>query len=192
MTANSTAVQQPLLPDLVLDGHDGVGKTTVAAALAERVGGTVLKPFANELGDHIAWLWRHGNYQEANDLCLRSVERVLTTTKAPRPWIFDRHWVTMFTVLPRSFHDQWKPLPTTVVLTADTGVMMDRLVERGEDPLERELHEKYRLLYNELGREQGALIIDTSGTVIDEVVATILAELPALGAANTAANDAAS
>ena len=35
---------------VALDGHDGSGKTTLAYALAERLGGTMVRPFAGETG----------------------------------------------------------------------------------------------------------------------------------------------
>ena len=41
---------------LVLDGHDGAGKTILAHLLADYFRGKYVKPFNNDLGDMIMWL----------------------------------------------------------------------------------------------------------------------------------------
>jgi energy-coupling factor transporter ATP-binding protein EcfA2 len=64
---------------VVLDGHDGCGKSTLNEFLARHIGATVVGPFADTLGDHIAWLWQHQRFTEAGALARASVERVLAS-----------------------------------------------------------------------------------------------------------------
>lgn len=56
---------------LVLDGHDGAGKTTLAQALAAKIDGKYVKPFNDSLGDMIAWLYKKKNY-ELTDIVSRT------------------------------------------------------------------------------------------------------------------------
>jgi broad-specificity NMP kinase len=157
-------------PVLVFDGHDGCGKSTLAKAVAEREGGVVVKPFADSLGDHIAWLWRSKRFAEADALARASVERVMTS-HPERLLVFDRHWATMFSVLPQGYWHSWHPLPPTVVCRADTSVVMRRLDSRGEDGGDPAVHDHFDRVYTELaGLAPAATVIDTTDTPFDECV----------------------
>lgn len=157
---------------ITFDGHDGCGKSTLASRVADHIGGRVVKPFGGELGDHIAWLWRGKRFAEADALARASIERV--TENAARaapgaPLVFDRHWTTMFTVLPEEFWAAWGPLPPTVICHAETGTLVRRLVERGEDAGDTAEHEHYQDLYLRLaGRAEHSLVLDTTHRSIED------------------------
>lgn len=161
---------------VVFDGHDGAGKSTLAARCAKLVGGIVVKPFGDTLGDHIAWLWGSGRFAEADSLARSSVERIVARGHT-QPLVFDRHWVTMFSVLPETYWSSWHPLPRTVVCHASPEVTMARLVARGEPPLSYEHHDHFDRIYRSLGESCGALVLDTSTDNIDTCFASVRAFL---------------
>jgi hypothetical protein len=149
-------------PYAVFDGHDGCGKSTLAAMFAQRIGGIVVKPFADTLGDHIAWLWRQERFEEADVLARASTERVLAA-HGDRPVIFDRHWATMFSVLPERYRERWGLLPPTVICRADTGTVMRRLRARGEHEGQAAVHDHYDRVYTSLAQlSPSAHVIDTT------------------------------
>lgn len=145
------------LDTIVVDGHDGTGKTTLSHGLAGALGGIAVRPFADTLGDHVAWLWRAERYDEAGSLALAAVERVRAVTAA-RPLVFDRHWLTMFTVLPERHWAAWYPLPPTVVLTAAAPVVASRLAARAEATGDLAEHDEYGRRYLELSRLAPAVL----------------------------------
>lgn len=156
------------MPEIfVFDGHDAAGKTTLAALTARLVGGKVIKPFGDLLGDHIAWLWRNRKFEEADWLARSSIERVLSADDDVSI-IFDRHWASMFSVLPQKYWTNWYPLPRTVICHTNAETTESRLRARGEDPLTRELHARYQKIYQKLGHDHGALVIDTTHATIEE------------------------
>jgi broad-specificity NMP kinase len=163
----------PARPYLVFDGHDGCGKSTLAAAAAARLGCVVVKPFADTLGDHIAWLWRNRRFAEADHLARSSVERILDRYHGVR-LVFDRHWATMFSVLPAEYRPGWGQLPPTVICRADTTTVMDRLRQRGEPEGDRAQHDHYDRVYVDLATlAHGALVLDTTRTPIAECIAKV-------------------
>jgi thymidylate kinase len=167
---------------IAFDGHDGCGKSTLAAAVADRLGGCVVKPFGDTLGDHIAWLWRHERFEEADALARASVDRVTHTT-AIRPLVFDRHWATMFSVLPDRFRERWQPLPVTVICRADTPVVMARLAERGEPAGDAGQHDYFDKVYVGLAAANPrTFVLDTTAaphSVSLERVMVFLRDVPA-------------
>ena len=162
---------------LVLDGHDGCGKSTLARLTAERLGGRVVKPFADTLGDHIAWLWRNHQYAAADALARDSISRVLSTSDG-EPLVFDRHWATMFTVLPEDCWAGWGEPPRTVICDAPVELVMRRLVARGEPAGDAGRHGYYLARYRALaGRFPGTLLLDTGTDDPDTCRDKILAHL---------------
>jgi thymidylate kinase len=147
---------------LVLDGHDGCGKTTLGRLAAQKLGASYVRPFPDTLGDHIAWLWRSLRFDEADALARSAVERVIGTGTPGEALVFDRHWATMFTVLPESYWPGWGTLPPTVICDAPSTLVMERLAERGEHVGDRESHEYYQNLYRRLAdRCDRSLVVDT-------------------------------
>ncbi len=106
---------------IVLDGHDGAGKSTLVALLQQRLGGVTVKPFNDSLGDLLVWLIAQQRFDLANQLALQSVEKGLRSTTGEGPRWFDRHWLSLFTLLPESCFESWMPLPPTVLCWASPG-----------------------------------------------------------------------
>ncbi|WP_242905052.1 AAA family ATPase [Actinomadura terrae] len=157
---------------IVLDGHDGCGKSTLARQVARLTGGSVVKPFGDTLGDHIAWLWGNRRFAAADELARSSIERVLQ--REPGTLVFDRHWATMFTVLPEHFWSNWGEPPRTVLCTASVETVVRRLTERGEDPGDRDEHAHYLTQYLKvIERCPRSLVLETDRVGLDGCVAAI-------------------
>jgi adenylate kinase family enzyme len=160
---------------LVLDGHDGTGKTTLARLLAERVGAEVVQPFTGTLGDLIAWHWTNERYEEADSLARTALERVYERLDGTPRVVFDRHWLSLFSVLPEPLWESWTPLPPTILCWVDTETTCRRLVERGEAVGPRDEHAYYVARYRALARRFRVPLLDTSKRTVDECL-DLLAE----------------
>lgn len=151
---------------IVLDGHDGAGKTTLAMLVAREINAKYVKPFADTLGDLIAWSFRRKQFDLTNTIALAAIEKIIDENSDEEVLVFDRHWLSMFTVLPKEYHEQWKPLPFTVLCWADEETTRRRLAEKGEkESLSNTRY--YCELYKELAREYGVPVIDTTKSCID-------------------------
>lgn len=158
---------------IVLDGHDGAGKTTLAFALAEHLGGRNVSPFQDLLGDMIAWLWRRAQYAEADSLARAAIVRTLDINADADCLVFDRHWLCMFTVLPEQFWSGWFPLPLTILCWADVQTTQRRLSERGEDLGNPQMHQHFCRVYRDIALKFGARILDTSQSTPQEALRQI-------------------
>ena len=147
---------------IVLDGHDGSGKTTLARLAAETLGGTYVKPFDATLGDMIMWLSDERRYEFADRLARASIEKIMKEHPASPLLIFDRHWLSMFTLFPAELRDSWYPLPATILCWTDLETTKLRLSTRGEYPGDDAEHERYIRLYRTLANSFDVPIIDTT------------------------------
>lgn len=159
----------------MLDGHDAAGKTTLARLLAERVDAEVIQPFTGTLGDLIAWLWTHERYEEADSLARTALERAYERLGGAPRVVFDRHWLSLFSVLPERLWESWMPPPPTILCWVDTETTCRRLVERGEPVGSRGEHAHYVARYRALARRFRVPLLDTSERTIDECL-DLLAE----------------
>jgi hypothetical protein len=164
----------------VLDGHDAAGKTTLAALLAERTGARLVRPFEGKLGKLIAWSWGRGDFEVADTIARASVRKELASNGDARALVFDRHWLSLFTVLPRRLHDAWQPLPPTVLCWTDVETTCRRLAERGEEVGDVRTHAHYCAVYRELAAEHGVPVVDTTRLGVEEAYAVVAAELEGL------------
>jgi len=145
---------------VVVDGHDGSGKTTIAKCIAEEYGMKYIKPFSESLGDLIAWSYRQNKFEFANDVSLAAVDKQLSENKG-MDLVFDRHWLSMFTVLPIEFHSLWKR-PITICCWADVNTTISRLRARNETEVNEWNHEYYCDSYKRYAEQYGAMLLNTS------------------------------
>jgi len=155
---------------IVLDGHDGAGKTTLSMSLANSFDGTYVKPFNDTLGDMIAWLWKNNKFDLADNIARMSIKKILDEYKHSELLIFDRHWMSLFTVLPHEFREHWLPLPSTILIWANISCTIDRLRKRKEHYGNVKEHSYYIDLYKQLAYEYDIPIIDTSNKQKEEVI----------------------
>lgn len=147
---------------IVIDGHDGSGKTTIARLLAEKINAKYIKPFTDSLGDLIAWSYRKKEYRFVNEIALAAIKKNLEENPGVDFLVFDRHWLSMFTVLSQEFYEYWFPLPITILCWADVKTTGDRLKERNEVEPYPGCNEYYCKVYKEIAVQNNIFTVDTS------------------------------
>jgi cytidylate kinase len=157
---------QPII--IAIDGHDGSGKTTIARLLADKLNAKYIKPFSDTLGDLIAWSYRKKKYNFANDIALASIKKHIDENPGVDCFVFDRHWLSMFTVLPEEFCASWLPLPITVLCWANVKTTEKRFKERDEVEPYPGCHEYFCRVYKEIAEKYNAFIVDTSNESVPE------------------------
>ena len=148
-------------PILVLDGHDGTGKTTLAHLVANSLGGTYVKPFDGTLGDMLIWLCHEKKFALANSLAQASVEKIKSEHTGSDLLVFDRHWLSIFTLVPEELRASWLPLPETILCWADLQTSISRFSSRGDDLGDIAQHKYYIELYRSLADEFSIPLVDT-------------------------------
>jgi adenylate kinase family enzyme len=152
---------------LVIDGHDGTGKTTLARGLAKRIGADYVTPFAGADGGSMLEAAEAGHAHEADRLAREMLAHQLNTSTA-RIKVVDRHWMTVFTLLPESLWEGWLPLPPTVLCWANLDTIYARLSRRTENPQSTKWHSAYLRRYAEIARRFRVPIVRTDQrTVVD-------------------------
>jgi thymidylate kinase len=151
------------------DGHDGAGKTTIAKKVAEKLKFKYIKPFESSLGDLIAWSFRNKKYDFTNKISKLAIEKSVSENPNTS-LIFDRHWMSMFTVLPEQYYAEWNPLPFTILIWVDWQTTMERLIQKGEKPGSEKEHQYYCDLYLKVADNYGVPVIDTTKHTIDECI----------------------
>jgi hypothetical protein len=156
---------------LALDGEDGAGKSVLARRFAEKFGGRYVKPFAGELGDLIAWSWRTGRFSLADEMARAAITRIGEMYPESDLLVFDRHWITMFTVLPGSFHSGWTRIPTVLCWTTPENTV-ERLTQRGEET-DLEMHRHWCRVFREIAEDGGMPVLDTTQLTPDMGLAAL-------------------
>ncbi|MCK9495591.1 MAG: hypothetical protein M0R75_08855 [Dehalococcoidia bacterium] len=163
---------------LVIDGHDGAGKTSIAQRLDPEYGRYV-KPFGGTLGDHIAWLAGKARtsderWAEVDATARAAVESVLEQHADAERLIFDRHWLSMFTLLPEAYRLAWYPVPHTVLCWTSLDVTLHRLDRRGEALGDVAAHRHYIEAYADLAARYRVPVVDTSELTPEEATAEVV------------------
>lgn len=159
---------------IVFDGHDATGKTTLSVLVAKQLNGTYVKPYHGSLGEMIAWLWGRERFEEASVLARLAVERVMKDNPGANLLVFDRLWLTLFSVLPQEFWNSWYPLQTTILCWSDLQTTVERLQRRGEHISDIEYHKKFIQKYKDIAEGLGIRIIDTSNCDPESALKEIL------------------
>jgi len=158
---------------IVLDGHDAAGKTTLAARLAGELGGLHVRPFAGTAGQLMLWSARQGNFAFTSGLARQAVEYTLATNQAPI-LVFDRHWMTVFSLLPESYWPAWEPLPPTILCWASLETTLSRLANRADTEMQLEEHLHYLSLYRDIGQRFGCHLLRTDQLTAAESTKTLI------------------
>lgn len=155
---------------LVLDGHDGSGKTTLAVRLADALGAHYVRPFGPPAGERLLELSAQRLYEETLELGCQAVAQAAAA--APdRTRVFDRHWMTVLSLLPEEYWDRFDPMPPTLLCWSDLETTIARLAERdgtSADAAAVREHEHYLDRYMRLADRFGQQVLRTDRLAPDE------------------------
>ncbi len=166
-------VQRPSLV-LVLDGHDASGKTTLADRLATVLNACHLRPFAGAAGRQFTSAVDQEDFDEAARIAHNAVQDSLAAATSSIA-IFDRHWMTVFSILPEAYWHSWKPLPPTTLCWADLPATLERLKHRPQLDSDDFDHPHYLSVYWKLATTFACNIVRTDKLDLEESLATVLA-----------------
>lgn len=161
-------------PDvLVLDGHDGAGKTSIARRLDPEYG-RYAKPFEGTLGDHLAWLASNARWEEVDATARAAVDEIMDRHADALRLIFDRHWLSMFTLLPEAYRVRWYPVPRTIFCWTTLDTTLRRLDRRGEPVGDVTKHRRYVEAYQALAERYRVPVIDTTELTAEQATAEVI------------------
>lgn len=147
---------------IAIDGHDASGKTTIAKLLAQEIGGKYIKPYDGNIGDMIVWAYKKKKYSLVDEIALNAIEMNIDKNHNEKYLIFDRHWLSIDTLLHENMTITKIEKPLTILCWADISTTSYRLKKRN-DNLENEWENIYYCrLYKQLAEENRLYIIDTS------------------------------
>ena len=157
---------------LVLDGHDATGKTTLATCLANAIGARYVRPFAGEAGAQLLQRADQGDFDGVSALAREAVRAA--TYDASGVLVFDRHWMTVFSLVSERLWPDWEALPPTLLCWVDLPTTLARLGARDEEPRPVEEHEHYLGVYRQLAKRFNCEMVRTDlltpGESLEQVV----------------------
>ncbi len=147
---------------LVLDGHDGSGKTTLCKRLADELGGKYVRPYGPPFGDKLLKAAEDKDFESVIRTARLALQQVLDELSVhSQVLVFDRLWITIFTLLPNDFHSQWTFRAHTTVCWADLHTTLARIDKRKETKYSEDWHTYYISLYRELAEHYRCPLLDT-------------------------------
>lgn len=149
---------------VALDGHDGAGKSTLAVALAARLGGKAVRPFSGTIGAELMNAGESGDVVKLISIGNAAIEKAVSSVSGNVPVVLDRGWMTVASFVPESdkFFKQWGTWMPTALCWAELRTTLSRLAMRcNEKPKSLEWHKHYLAIYPELAKRSGSLIIRT-------------------------------
>lgn len=84
---------------IAIDGHDASGKTTIAKLLSKEIDGKYIKPFDGNIGDMIVWAYKKKKYSLIDEIAINVIEMNIDKNRNEKYLIFDRHWLSIETLL---------------------------------------------------------------------------------------------
>jgi thymidylate kinase len=162
------------MKSIVFDGHDCSGKSSLAKLFVEsNLNAVYIRPFEKNIGELFWWLYTKKEYVLANELALNSVKRA-EEENIGKLLVFDRHWLTLFSILPEDYWEVWHPLPETILCWADPVNTNIRMKERGEKELFDGYNEYYCNYYLELAKKFGIKVVNTSNKALEKALGEIM------------------
>jgi energy-coupling factor transporter ATP-binding protein EcfA2 len=160
---------------VAIDGHDGSGKTTLSKMLAEKIGAVYVRPFGGEKGHAIIESANKKEYDRVSEIGIEQI-RKLDLEYRDEMLIFDRHWMTIFSLIPERYweKDGWFPLPFTILCYSGLEQTFSRLAERKEEKFNEKYHLDYLDIYLRLSNRFNIPVIRTDNDTVEESFSRLL------------------
>jgi hypothetical protein len=160
---------------LALDGHDASGKTTLARRLANVLGAVCVRPFAAKNGTRLLAL--AASDPDGVTPFARDVLAAAADTAVGGVLVFDRHWLTVCSLLPERLWPRWQLLATTptALCWADLPTTLARLRARDEPAQPASEHAHYLEIYQRLAIGHGCLVVRTDQEPEEQSLARLIA-----------------
>ncbi len=159
-------------PIIALDGHDGVGKTTLAKRLAETNCGIYVRPFGGSTGIKLIQAAEAKSYEKVIEIGKNAIEKE-TESEHAKPLIFDRHWITVLSLLPKQYWKCWPKPVHTFLCSADLETIKSRIAPRKEKKFDDNYHSHYLHTYIQIAKECNCVVIDTDQLSITQACKNI-------------------
>jgi thymidylate kinase len=158
---------------ITIDGHDGTGKTTLCRLLAKYLVGYYVRPFSGSTGESLLKSANEQDYVETMLIGKNAIRKVCDSYRN-KTLIFDRHWMTVLSLLPESYHGNWDLFPPTILCWTDLKTTKSRIASREEEKLNDIYHNKYLEIYKKLANTYNIPIINTSNITIETSMLEII------------------
>lgn len=150
---------------MALDGHDAAGKTTLAQALAARIGGVYQRPFHGSLGTELLRAGARGDFDRVVALGEQAIGTALEVDGSGPPIVLDRSWMTVASLIEpdhlSAFFATWTKWVPTALCWADLPTTLQRLNRRSEPAETMEAHQRYLARYWELADQSQSPVVRT-------------------------------
>jgi hypothetical protein len=150
---------------VALDGHDGAGKSTLAHALAQHVGGAYVRPFHGDVGAALLHAGAAGNLDRLIALGEQAIQTAVNAAVTECPIVLDRGWMTVASLCSAeqltSFAVRWRVWMPTMLCWADLHTTLARLSARDEYAADVASHQHYLQVYRGLAEWSRSPIIRT-------------------------------
>jgi predicted ATPase len=150
---------------VALDGHDAAGKTTLAHALAARIGGVYQRPFHGSLGTELLRAGERGDFDRVVALGEQAIGTALEGDGSGLPIVLDRSWMTVASLIEpdrlSAFFATWTKWIPTALCWADLPTTLQRLNRRSEPAEAMEMHQRYLAIYWDLANQSKSPMIRT-------------------------------
>lgn len=157
----------------VLDGHDGAGKTTLATMLANKINAAYVRPFSGNIGEQLIRFAQEKKFAETSEWGMQVIQNI-RDSYPNQSLVFDRHWMTVFTLVPQIYWRQWMPLPRTVLCWANISITLERLQTRSENKYSEDYHRYYLDVYKKIANQFDSYFLDTSFKNIEASLSELL------------------
>jgi hypothetical protein len=139
----------------------------------------VARPFTGAVSAAFYRCLDHGDPAQLHGITRRAVAR--NEALHPRGVVFDRHWLTMLSVLPPALHPGWLPAPPTLLCWTDPSTTLARVSARGETVRNSiALHRDHCALFLTLARRHDVPVLDTTRITPRQAMASLQTHHPQL------------
>ncbi len=152
---------------IALDGHDGVGKTTLSVQLANALGGTAIRPFGGSIGARLLEAGKDREVEKLISIGTQAIDTAIKSVPGNVPIVLDRGWMTVASFIPESdfFFQNWNLWIPTALCYSNLETTLSRLSQRTYESAESiSWHKHYISVYEELAKRTESFILYTDKT----------------------------